>query len=94
MRQVCLGFVGIMLFLACVPTFAGAPSRFTLSTMPRVDVHAHIPDKWDVIDQYNFLSAHLLSILLEFPCGGRITGKCPPVARGFAGVCVAGATTR
>jgi hypothetical protein len=44
--------------------------------------------------QLSFLSAHLLSILLEFPCGGRITGKCPPVARGFAGVCVAGATTR
>ena len=40
------------------------------------------------------LSAHLLSILLEFLSDGKVTGKCPPAARGFARVCVAGVTTR
>jgi hypothetical protein len=45
-------------------------------------------------DEYVRLSAHLLSILLEFPCGGKITGKCRPAGRGLARVCVARVTTR
>jgi len=41
-----------MFFLLCLPAFASAASPFTLSTMPRVDVHAHIRDTWEVMDEY------------------------------------------
>ncbi|MFV2066879.1 MAG: hypothetical protein ACC645_07830, partial [Pirellulales bacterium] len=41
-----------MFFLLSVPAVASAASPFTLSTMPRVDVHAHIRDTWEVIDEY------------------------------------------
>src|SRR3989339_901831 len=38
--------------LACGPIFARGESRFTLSTMPRIDVHAHIGNNWAVMDEY------------------------------------------
>jgi predicted TIM-barrel fold metal-dependent hydrolase len=52
MHHLSLRFVWIVFFLVCGPAFAGEKSPFTLSTMPRVDVHAHIRDAWDVLDQY------------------------------------------
>jgi len=42
MHHLSLRFAWTVFFLLRVPAFAGAPSPFTLSTMPRVDVHAHI----------------------------------------------------
>jgi len=45
-------FAWTVLSLLCIPAFAGEPSRFTLSTMPRVDVHAHIGNSWEVLDEY------------------------------------------
>ena len=44
--------VWTVIFLLCVPSLARAASPFTLSTMPRVDVHAHIRPDWEVIDEY------------------------------------------
>ena len=41
------------MFLALsIASLAAAPKPFTLSTMPRVDAHAHIRPDWVVIDEY------------------------------------------
>ncbi len=45
-------FVWITVLLAGASALADSPSPFTLSTMPRVDVHAHIRNTWEVIDEY------------------------------------------
>ena len=52
MHRLSLRFAWTVFFLLCVPAFASASSPFTLSTMPRVDVHAHIRDTWEVMDEY------------------------------------------
>ncbi len=41
-----------IVLLLCTPAWADTAARFTLSTMPRVDVHAHIPNRWEVMDEY------------------------------------------
>ena len=64
-----------------------------LTDLPGIDL-LRDDDRFDVVLHCNLLSAHLLSILLEFLSDGKVTGKCPPAARGFARVCVAGVTTR
>ena len=52
MYHVTLRFAWLVFFLLCAAAHASEPTPFTLSTMPRVDVHAHIPPKWEVIDEY------------------------------------------
>lgn len=71
--------VWTVFFLLCTPALAGAPSRFTLATMPRVDVHAHIPDKWDVIDQYVGLRDAIKKELdVEMAMWISVGGSAPP----------------
>ena len=73
------GFAWTVFSLLCAPALAGAPSRFTLSTMPRVDVHAHIPDKWDVIDQYMGLRDAIRKQLdVEMAMWISLGGSAPP----------------
>jgi hypothetical protein len=68
-----------MLLVVCVPAAAGQSSRFTLSTMPRVDVHAHIPDKWEVIDQYMALRDAMRKQLdVEMAMWISLSGSKPP----------------
>jgi hypothetical protein len=45
-------FVWTLFLLACCPAVAADKSPFTLSTMPRIDVHAHIRNDWGVMDEY------------------------------------------
>ena len=52
MHHLGLRFAWTVFFLLGVPAFAAPPTPFTLSSMPRIDVHAHIRDTWDVIDEY------------------------------------------
>ena len=47
-----LRFVWVAFFTLCLPALVTAAGPFTLSTMPRVDVHAHIQPSWEVIDEY------------------------------------------
>jgi len=56
-RTVGAGCAGALLVLLCSAAPAGERTPLTLATMPRVDVHAHIRDTWDVIDQYMELRA-------------------------------------
>lgn len=72
-------FAWAALALLCVPTFAAAPSRFTLATMPRVDVHAHIQDKWDVLDEYMELRQAIRKQLnVEMAMWISVGGSGPP----------------
>ncbi|MFH1921238.1 MAG: amidohydrolase family protein [Planctomycetota bacterium] len=41
-----------LFLLVCGPGVATGESPFTLSTMPRIDVHAHIRNDWGVMDEY------------------------------------------
>ena len=52
MRALTRPCVWTALMLLNCAGWASAEGRFTLSTMPRVDVHAHIRPKWEVIDEY------------------------------------------
>jgi predicted TIM-barrel fold metal-dependent hydrolase len=66
-------------FLLSAPALAGAPGPFTLSTMPRVDVHAHIPDKWEVIDEYMALRDAMRKELdVEMAMWISLSGSAPP----------------
>lgn len=49
-RSCRLGWVALLLIVA--PAMAADKSPFTLATMPRVDVHAHIRNDWAVMDEY------------------------------------------
>jgi predicted TIM-barrel fold metal-dependent hydrolase len=75
-------FAWTVFCLLCSPAFADPPSRFTLSTMPRVDVHAHIPDKWEVIDQYMGLRDAIKKDLnVEMAMWISLSGSQPPDSR-------------
>ena len=52
MHHVTLRFAWSVFFLLCSAAHASEPTPLTLSTMPRVDVHAHIRPVWEVIDEY------------------------------------------
>lgn len=52
MHRLIRRFGWTVFLLLCTPVFAGEPIRFTLSNLPRVDVHAHIRDTWEVMDEY------------------------------------------
>lgn len=41
-----------MVLFLCSSALADTAGRFTLATVPRVDVHAHIPARWEVMDEY------------------------------------------
>ena len=79
MHHLGLRFVLTVFFLLCPAAFAGAPSRFTLATMPRVDVHAHIRDTWDVIDEYMKLRDAMRKQLdVEMAMWISVGGSGPP----------------
>ena len=44
--------VWTVFLLLCGPAVATGKSPFTLSSMPRIDVHAHIRNDWGVMDEY------------------------------------------
>jgi len=52
MRRFGLLLVSAVLITPCVTCLAAKPRPFTLSTMPRIDVHAHIGNSWEVLDAY------------------------------------------
>jgi hypothetical protein len=71
------------LFLLSAAAFASepghTPSPFTLATMPRVDVHAHIRDTWEVIDEYMQLRDALREQLdVEMAMWISVGGSGPP----------------